>query len=111
MRNGVNMLEYNNKQICLIDKNGIKLSDGTTIIFDECRRNWASSRGIRYEETFCVAERNISGRIPYFMFYTNIEIKIVFKKSIFPWNKKYKRDFMNLQMALNRMGYSSYDCS
>lgn len=105
------MIEYNWKQIARLDKNGIAFSDETVILFDECRANWAKSRGIRIEDTSCVAERDITGTPPYFLFYTNNRIKVVFKKSFFSWSKEYKKKFTDIQMGLIRFGYSSYDCS
>ena len=105
------MNEYNCKQIVCFDKNGITFSDGTVIRFDECRANWANSKGISIEDTTCVAERDISGKKPYFLFYTDNRIRIVFKKGFFPWSKEYKKEFTDIQMGLIRFGYSSYDCS
>ena len=105
------MIEYNYKQIQRFDKYGIIFYDGIKIIFDECRINWAKSRGIKPEDTFCVADRNRIAEIPYFTFYTNERIKVLFKRSIFPWDTKDKKAFLNIQMGLNRFGYSSYDLS
>ena len=105
------MIEYNYKQIQHFDKYGIIFYDGIKIIFDECQMNWAKSRGIDPEDSFCVADRNMIAEIPYFTFYTNERIKILFKRSVFPWDTKYKKAFLNIQMGLNRFGYSSYDLS
>ena len=105
------MKEYNFKQIKSLNKSGIQFEDGQIIIFEECRVNWANSRAVNYEDSYCVADRNISENIPYFLFYTNEKIKVLFPKSIFPWISKHEKMFLKLQMGLNRIGYSSYDCS
>lgn len=105
------MKEYNYKQIQHFDKNGIVFEDGTRIMYDECRKNWAETKGVKFEDTSCVAERNITAYVPYFLFYTNERIKVIFKKSILPWNTQYKKKFMNVQIKLNHLGYSTYDCS
>ena len=105
------MKEYNYKSIKRFDKFGIKFKDGYIINFNECRMNWAESRKINYTDSFCVADRFFSADNSYFIFYTNERVKIIFIKSIFPWNTKYKKIFLEIQFGLNRYGYSSYDCS
>ena len=105
------MKEYNYKSIKRFDKSGIELKDGYIIKFDECRMNWANSRKISYVDSVCVADRFFSNGNSYFIFYTNERIKIVFMKSIFPWDTKYRKRFLEIQMVLNHYGYSSYDCS
>ncbi len=105
------MLEYDYKQIKKFNEDGIVFEDGTRIKFVECRENWAKSRGVEYEDTLCVADRNISAEIPYFVFYSKKKIKILFKKSVLPWSNLCKKNFLKIQIGLNRFGYSSYDCS
>lgn len=105
------MKEYNYKSIKRFNKFGIEFKDGNIINFDECRMNWANSRKINYADSVCVADRFFSTSISYFIFYTSEKIKIVFMKSIFPWNTKYRKKFLEIQIGLNRYGYSSYDCS
>ncbi len=88
------MIEYNYTQIQRFDKTGIQLDDGTIINFEECRANWAKSRGVNLEDTFCVADRGFFEKTPYFTFYTNTRVKIIFKRSFFPWNTHYKKRFL-----------------
>ena len=105
------MKEYSYKQIKRFDKSGIVFKDGFTIDFNECRVNWANSREISYIDTVCIADRCFSVNKPYFLFYTNERVKIIFMKSIFPWDTRFKKKFLDIQIGLNRFGYSSYDCS
>lgn len=105
------MQEYSYKYIKRFDKNGIELKDGTIINFNECRLNWANSRKIDYLDTVCVADRYSFANRLYFVFYTKERVKIVFVKPIFPWNTNYRKRFLDIQIGLNRYGYSSYDCS
>lgn len=105
------MKEYSYKYIKRFDESGIELKDGVVINFNECRLNWANSRKISYLDTVCVADRYFSTNKSYFVFYTNERVKIVFAKSIFLWNTKYRKKFLDIQIGLNRYGYSSYDCS
>lgn len=105
------MKEYNYKSIKKFNKLGIEFKDGCIINFNECRENWADSRKINNTDTVCVADRFFSINYSYFIFYTNERIKIVFTKSIFPWDNKHRKKFLEIQIGLNRYGYSSFDCS
>ena len=105
------MKEYSYKRIKTIDKFMIVFKDGFIINFKECRMNWANSQNMNHKDSVCVADRFSSSNPPYFLFYTNERVKIIFEKSIFPWNTKYRKRFLDIQIGLNRYGYSSYDCS
>ena len=105
------MREYNYKDIAEIDKNGIWFKDGEHVDFEECRANWGQSRGVSKEGTCCVAIRNITGNLPYFLFSDNKKTRITFKKAIFPYGVIQKRRFIKLQRSISCMGYSTYDCS
>ena len=107
----MDMKVYSYKNIIRFDKTGIEFKDGYIINLDECRINWASSREISYLDSTCVAERCLSGKKTYFLFYTNERVKILFVKSIFPWSNKNKKKFYDIQIGLNRYGYSSFDCT
>lgn len=105
------MMVYNYKQIKHMDEKGITFKDGTEILFAECRLNWAKAKGLNFNKSFCVAERNISAKIPYFTFFMDEIIQITFKKTMIPWKNQYKKKFMDMQKKLDSFGYSSYDCS
>jgi hypothetical protein len=102
------MVEYSYSKIKIINDEGITFKDGTKILFEECRRNWAKVKKLDINDTHCVAERNISSSEPYYIFYSNKKVKIVFDSMFFLCKKK---NFMNLQIKLNRLGYSSFDLS
>ena len=101
------MVEYSYSKIKIINDEGITFKDGTKIIFEECRRNWAKVKELDINDTHCVAERKMSASKPYFIFYSNKKVKIVFDNVFF----LLKKNFMNLQIKLNRLGYSSFDLS
>lgn len=101
------MVEYSYSKIKIINDEGITFNDGTKILFEECRCNWAKEKEL--DDTHCVAERNMSASKPYFIFYSNKKVKIIFDSVFFLC--KNKKNFMNLQIKLNRLGYSSYDLS
>ncbi|MCR5737314.1 MAG: hypothetical protein K6G64_06670 [Eubacterium sp.] len=105
------MKTYSYKQITSINKRGINFVDGSTFLFEECKKNWAASRNMNLEDNICVAERDASAKIPYFLFYADEKVKIQYKKSFFSWNDKSKRKFASMQIKLNRLGYSSFDLS
>ena len=105
------MIEYSFNQIKLIDENGITFKDGTRLIFEECRHNWALYKGLSVDDTKCVAERDITAPKPYFLFYSNDRIKVIFNNTFFLRKYRNKKQFLDLQIRLNRLGYSSYDIS
>ena len=98
-------LEKSFSEVKAIDKNGIAFMDGTEIAFGECM-NWRHNRGT------CVAERNICANPPYFEFFTlGSQTRIVFDKRGLFSKRRNRSDFLKLQQAINRLGYSSYDLS
>lgn len=105
------MKEYSYKNIKRFDEFGIEFNDGFILNFIECRKNWANSRKINYDDTVCVADRYHSSKKSFFIFYSNERVKVVFKKSFFPLDNKYRKRFLYIQIGLNRYGYSSYDCT
>lgn len=102
---------YSFRQIRMMNESGIVFKDGYTVYFGECRENWAKEKGIRLEDTLCIAERNIMDKNPYFTFYSNEKTKIIFLDSIVFFKVKKKKEFRNMQIKINRLGYSSYDNS
>lgn len=103
------MKEYSYKDIQKITKVGILFRDGFELLFEECRNEWSIENDIKKEESYCVAERDSLAKTPYFLFYSKNRIKVLFdKKGVFG-KKRNKDDFQNLQVVLNRFGFSSYD--
>ena len=103
------MKEYNYSDIINIDKNGILFKDKTFIDFDVCRQEWAKEYNIPMSETVCVASRFCENEIYYFVFYSIQRIKLVFNMSGFFQKSKGKKKFQEIQVLLNRYGYTSYD--
>ena len=85
------MVEYSYNKIKIINDEGITFKDGTIIIFEECRRNWAEAKDICINDTRCVAERNMSANEPYYIFYSNNKVKIVFDSVFFLCKYKNKK--------------------
>ncbi len=92
-------------EIKTIDSKGIIFIDGSEIFFADCT-------GKRYDSETCVAERNIEATPAYFDFFTSDKtIRIIFgEKGAFSKSKNHKC-FVELQMQINELGYSSYDLS
>lgn len=103
------MKEYSYKKIRQVTESGIVFADGFELQFDECKRIWSTEKGIKNAESNCVAERDVESKEPYFLFYSEERVKLVFdNKGIF--SKKRNIDqFHKLQMALNRFGIASFD--
>lgn len=80
------------------------------ICFDECVKNYANENSL--ENSRCVATRDIT-RLT-FTFYTQPKIRVVFKKHFFKdlfLGKSAVSKFLELQKAINKYGYTSYDLS
>lgn len=83
--------------------------DGKILNFKKCCMNWGNNKGISM--TNCVADRNIAYDIPYFLFYEDEEIKVVFNfRGIFG-KRKNQKCFEKLQFLILKYGYKTYDCS
>ena len=103
------MKEYSYKDICKITKAGILFKDGFELLFEECRNEWSMENKIKKNESYCVAKRDSLAKIPYFLFYSKNRVKVLFDKKGFLGKKRNTDDFQNLQILLNRFGFSSYD--
>ena len=103
------MREYSYKDIQKITKTGILFRDGFELLFEECRNEWSVEKGMNKEQSFCVAERDCLAKIPYFLFYSKKRVKVLFDKKGIWSKKKNEKYFHNLQVVLNRLGFSSYD--
>lgn len=105
------MKEYSYNDIQKITEVGILFNDGFELLFEECRNEWSIENKIKGDETYCVAERDSLSKIPYFLFYSKDRVKVLFdKKGIF-CKRRNRDEFQNLQVILNRFGFSSYDMS
>lgn len=88
-----------------IDRKGIIFKNGDKILFEECIGN------CNYSET-CVSKRDIVALPPYFEFFTpNKPTRIIFNKTGFFSKRINEREFVELQMDINSMGYSTFDLS
>lgn len=103
------MKEYSYKDIQMITKAGILFKDGFELSFEECRNGWSIENKIEENESYCIAERDILAKIPYFLFYSKDKVKIFFDKEGVFCKKKNRDEFQNLQVTLNKLGFSSYD--
>lgn len=100
-------------EILDIDGSGltIKCNNSDVFInFDECVKNYANENSL--ENSRCVATRDITKLT--FTFYTQPKIRVVFKKHFFKdlvSGKSAVSKFLELQKAINKYGYTSYDLS
>ena len=105
------MKEYNYKSIKHMNEKHIEFNDGTIIDFEECRRNWSASHEIETDDSTCIADRNIVSDSPFFVFYSNEKIKVIFTDKLLVFKSKNKKEFRRFQLQLNKINYSSYDCT
>lgn len=103
------MREYSYRDIQKITKAGILFQDGFEIVFEECVYGWCVEHGIKRDPSCCVAERDCLAKTPYFLFYSKDKVKVLFDRRGLLSKKKNGNDFHNLQLLLNRFGFSSYD--
>ena len=98
-------VEKNFSEIRMIDNEGITFNDGETITFKDCI-------GRKYNSETCVAERDICAVPSYFEFFApDKPVRIVFnKKGLFSKSVNHK-NFLEFQMKINKMGYTTYDLS
>ena len=96
-------------EILTVDKNGITFKDGEKVSFDECAENFKNVHSLNHSK--CVAERDIAAHPPYFLFYTNKRLKLVFdRRGIFSKTKN-KKAFIDLQIKIQETGFTTYDLS
>lgn len=101
--------EYSYKDIQKITEVGILFRDGFELLFEECRNEWAVENKINGDQSCCVAERDSLAKVPYFLFYSKRKVKVLFDKKGILGKKRNENDFQNMQVILNRFGFSSYD--
>lgn len=100
-------------QIVEINQSGITLKNGTSeifVCFAECAKNFAGE--FSKEASRCVAARDITKRT--FIFYTDPKVRLVFKKCFLKGlftKRALAKKFLELQTAINRYGYTTYDLS
>ena len=105
------MKEYNYSDIVKIDKIGILFSDEGFVEFEECKCEWAKENGINVADTVCVALRFSEGDDRHFIFYCKKKVKLYFSFKGILKKKKSRDKFSEMQVLLNRYGYTSYDVS
>lgn len=103
------MKEYSYKDIQKITKAGIMFRDGFELLFEECRNGWCAEHKIKREPSCCVAERDCLAKIPYFLFYSPVKVKVLFNKRGVLNKRKNEKNFHSLQLLLNKLGFTSYD--
>lgn len=103
------MNEYNYLDIQNIDEKGILFLDNRFIEFEECRHGWSEMNNISINDSVCIASRFCEVDKCYFIFYTKEPVKVIFKMNGFIRRKKNKKKFQELQVMINRCGYTSYD--
>lgn len=100
-------------EVVNINDSGITVKSGKTnikICFDECAKNYAEEKSLKNSR--CVAARDITKLT--FTFYTDPKISVVFKKHFLKdlfSEKSAVNKFIELQKAINKYGYTSYDLS
>lgn len=103
------MREYSIKDIKKISNLGILFYDNYYIDFTECTKEWANKHFISINETNCVAIRGIENNTRYFIFCSKEKVRIIFDfKGLFK-KRRNKEKFTELQVNLNRLGYTSFD--
>lgn len=96
-----------------INPSGITIKNKNSeifVCFEECARNYANEKSL--EANKCIATRNITKLT--FTFYTDPKSKVVFKKHFIRdllSGKSAVSRFLELQKAINKYGYTSYDLS
>lgn len=101
---------YSYGDIKKITPKGIYMKNGVCIHFSECLFN--ARRYLKNETTTCVAERDITAAPPYYAFFTDMGTIIQFNMHdrLFEKDKNYD-DFRQLQLLLQKMGFTTYDLS
>ncbi len=102
------MKKYDYHSIKKINKKGILFDDDFFLDFELSRINWAKTHNVLVDETYCVADRDITATNPYFEFYLDNHVVIYFNKSMFANGRKH---FQNLRFTIEEMGYTTYDLS
>ena len=98
-------VERSFSEIRMIDNKGITFNDGEIIAFKDCI-------GRKYNSEACVAERDICALPPYFEFFMpDKPVRIVFDKRGLFSKSVNRKNFLDFQMKINNMGYSTYDLS
>ncbi len=96
-----------------VTKEGITLEsagDKIYIDFGECAKNFSLEKGSEFCK--CVASRDITTLS--FIFYTQPKTNVVFKKRFFKdliAGKSAISKFLDMQKAIVKVGYTSYDLS
>jgi len=97
---------YSEKEIIKVTKEGILLSDGKIISFNECSENFDLVH--RTKLGVCVGERFVNQNR--FVFYTSDKPTIIeFIKRRFLSSKSVLRKFNNLYNLIISFGYKTYD--
>lgn len=105
------MREYSYKEIQCFHEDGILFKDGYYLYFEACRQEWAKRKKIPAEETVCVAERDVTAEIPYFLFYGKEEVMVKFDFGFFFKKRKRSKAFGELREFIRKCEFTTYDLS
>lgn len=103
------MKEYRYKDIEKIEKHFICFNDGYKISLNECRFEWAKAHNIDFEDNFCIGERDILTKPPFFLFYNKEKVKVVFTNNGILNFGMSKKSFSELHITLMKLGYKTFD--
>lgn len=95
--------------ILTVDENGISFKDGEKVSFNECAANFKNAYSLNQSK--CVAERDITANPPYFAFYTNNKLRLVFDCCGLFSKSRNKKRFTDLQLKIQKTGFTTYDLS
>ena len=96
-------------EILTVDKSGITFKDGEKVNFEECAEKFKAAHSLNQSK--CTAERDITANPPYFLFYTNKRLKLVFDRTGLFSKSKNKKAFIELQIKIQKIGFTTYDLS
>ena len=104
------MKAYSYEAVRNISEMGIFLKDGYFIDFSACILNFHRQFGNK--STACVGVRDYAAVPPYFIFFAETDVKIIFDlhKGLYAKTKN-QRDFQRLQIMLQNRGMTTYDLS
>ena len=86
-----------------INSDMIIFKDESTIEFDECK-------GKKYNVEKCVADRDLNVMPAFFEFFTDYQkTRVVFDKKGLRSKQKNRDNFIQFQITLQELGYSTYD--
>ena len=96
-------------ELLTVDRDGITFIDGERVSFEECAENFKTAHSL--SQSKCVSERDITADPPYFLFYTEKRLKLLFDSRGISPTRKNKKAFIELQLKIQEAGFTTYDLS